>query len=69
MKRINTFKKGAAVAAIFATLFLCVAMMDLNAGACEKALFKCLEDPLVNMTLGGSIFCATGYLFCKKYVE
>lgn len=67
--KLKKGKKAAALAMVFAALFFCVAMIDLDAGECEKALFRCLEDPFWHAVPGGPIYCATGYLFCKKYVE
>jgi hypothetical protein len=63
------FTKVTALTMAFVALFFCATVMGLSAGECEKALFRCLEDPWWHMTLGGPLYCATGYLFCKKYVE
>lgn len=41
----------------------------LSADRCEDALFKCLDDPLIHLMLGGPLFCAHGYIFCLKYLS
>ena len=69
MRKKSKLKKKTALAMVFVALFFCAAMMDLRAGACEDALFRCLDDPFWQATLSGPIYCAAGYLFCKKYVE
>ena len=40
-------------------------VLDLRAGRCEDALVRCLYDvPYTNPWL-----CATGWAFCKKYIQ
>jgi hypothetical protein len=41
----------------------------LEADGCEAAYYRCVIDPFVIGHFLGSIYCITGYLFCKKYVE
>lgn len=69
MKRTNLSRKGLAAGLIFIVLFLCVGMIDLHAGECEKALQRCLEDPYWQAVTFGFIYCAAGYAFCLKYIE
>jgi hypothetical protein len=40
----------------------------LSADRCESAFYKCLKDPLIQLFVGGPVFCAQGYLFCLKYL-
>ena len=40
----------------------------LSADRCAEAFFKCVEDPLMHLMLGGPLFCANGYIFCLKYL-
>ena len=41
----------------------------VEAAACEDALMRCMNDPINNITFGGGIYCAIGYLFCMKYLR
>jgi hypothetical protein len=41
----------------------------LKAGNCEIAFYRCINDPLWVGNFLGQVYCGTGYLFCKKYVE
>ena len=63
------FKRATVLTMIFVTLFFCLVTVDASAGDCEDALLKCMKDPWWHMVPGGPIYCATGYLFCKKYIE
>ena len=65
---LSLFKKSTKMIAIFmfGLLLLCsLAVLDLQAGRCEDAFVKCLHDaPYTNPWL-----CATGWAFCKKYIQ
>ncbi|MFW6137382.1 MAG: hypothetical protein ACOC5U_04810 [Candidatus Aminicenantaceae bacterium] len=41
----------------------------LEAGKCEDAFLKCINDPVNTMVPNGQLTCGLGYLFCKKYIE
>jgi len=69
MKRKNRSVKGWVIVAAFLVLLSGLAAADLHAGECENAMFRCMDDPYWHMTLAGPVYCAVGYLFCKKYVE
>ncbi len=69
MTKKRKLRKFTAFVMAFTALFFCVAMIDISAGECEKALFRCLDDPWWQVSVGGALYCAAGYLFCKKYVE
>ncbi len=56
-------------AIVLCVLFSSLFAVNVNAGECENALTRCLNDPYWHMTLAGPVYCATGYLFCKKYIE
>ena len=61
-------KKIAFILVIF-TIFISLSAVSLEAGRCEEAFFRCLDDPFWKAAPFGIIFCATGYFFCKKYIE
>jgi len=69
MKRTNKRMKGLTIAMVFVVLFLCVGMIDLHCGECEKAFKRCTKDPYWQAVAFGIVYCAAGYLFCKKYIE
>lgn len=69
MKRKNRSVKTWIIVAVFLVLLSGLVAVDLQAGECENALFRCMDDPYWHMTLAGPVYCAVGYLFCKKYVE
>jgi hypothetical protein len=48
---------------------MCIGMIDLHSGECEKAFMRCSEDPYWQAVAFGVFYCVTGYLFCKKYIE
>jgi hypothetical protein len=61
--------KGWIYAVVFCVLFCSLFAVDMHAGECENALARCIDDPYWHMSLSGPVYCAVGYLFCKKYVE
>jgi hypothetical protein len=61
--------KGLAIGLVVVVLFLCVGMLDLHSGECEKAFMRCSEDPYWRAVAHGIVYCVTGYVFCKKYIE
>ena len=69
MNRKNKSAAGWVIVAAFLVLLSSLVAADVYAGDCEDALFRCMEDPYWHMTLAGPVYCAIGYLFCKKYVE
>ena len=55
---------------IFTCLVFCLNAVPLEAGRCEDAFMRCMNDPFIIMTaMTGGIYCGAGYLFCKKYIE
>jgi len=54
---------------LLCVLFSSLFAVNVHAGECENALTRCMNDPYWHMTLAGPVYCAAGYLFCKKYVE
>jgi hypothetical protein len=69
MNRKNRSVKGWVIVVAFLVVISGLLAADVRAGECENALFRCMDDPYWHMTLAGPVYCATGYLFCKKYVE
>lgn len=61
--------KGLTVGMLFVVLFLCVGMIDLHSRECERAFMRCAQDPYWQAVAFGVVYCATGYVFCKKYIE
>lgn len=66
-KQNKKIKKIASSLIALALLFV-LAPGVLEASACAKAFFNCLDDPIVSMNYFGPLYCGTGYLFCIKYV-
>lgn len=69
MKRTNIIMKGFTIGMVFMVLFLCVGMIDLHSGGCENAFMRCSQDPYWQAVAFGVVYCVTGYVFCKKYIE
>lgn len=69
MKRVKIIKKGLAIGLVFIVFLLCVGIVDLHAGECEKAFQRCIQDPYWQAVAFGVVYCLTGYAFCKKYIE
>ena len=69
MKRMSKCTKGLTIGMVFVVLFLCIGMIDLQSGECEKAFMRCADDPYWQAVAFGVFYCATGYVFCKKYIE
>jgi hypothetical protein len=65
----GTKAKGWVCVVLFCVLFCSLFAVDGHAGECENAMMRCMSDPYWHTTLAGPVYCATGYLFCKKYVE
>lgn len=61
--------KGWIFVIILGVLFSGLFAGDMYAGECENAMVRCMDDPYWHMTLAGPLYCAAGYLFCKKYIE
>lgn len=69
MNHKNKRMKGITIGMVFIVLFLCIGMIELHSGECEKAFLRCSYDPYWQAAAFGIVYCATGYLFCKKYIE
>lgn len=69
MKRTNIIMKGLTIGMVFVVLFLCVGMIDLHSGGCEKAFMRCSQDTYWQAVAFGVVYCGIGYVFCKKYIE
>jgi len=69
MKRTNIIMKGFTIGMVFMVLFLCIGMIDLHSGGCENAFMRCSQDPYWQAVAFGVVYCVTGYVFCKKYIE
>jgi hypothetical protein len=61
--------KGWIFVIVLCVLFSGLFAVDVHAAECENALARCMNDPYWHMTLAGPVYCAVGYLFCKKYIE
>ena len=69
MKRSNKRMRWIATGMVFVVLFLCVGMTVVHSNECEKAFLRCSYDPYWQAVAFGGIYCVTGYVFCKKYIE
>ena len=69
MKQKSKRMKGMTIGVLIIVLFFCVGMIDLYSGDCERAFMRCANDPLWQAVLFGGVYCITGYVFCKKYIE
>ena len=69
MKNKNMGTKGLTIVMVFAVLFICAGMTSLHSDGCEKAFLRCTEDPYWQAVAFGVVYCITGYVFCKKYIE
>lgn len=69
MKRTSKWLKGLCIGMMFLALFLSIGMINLHSGECEKAFMRCTDDPYWQAVAFGIFYCATGYVFCKKYIE
>jgi hypothetical protein len=69
MKRTSITRKGLTIGMLCVLLLLCAGAIDLHAGECEKAFMRCIQDPYWQAVTFGVVYCATGYAFCKKYIE
>jgi len=67
-KNCKSLKKLLILVVLFAVVF-CLNAAVVEAGDCEEAFMRCVEDPFVSAFLGGGMFCIIGYVFCKKYIE
>jgi hypothetical protein len=54
---------------VLVIMFLCVGMIDLYSGECERAFMRCSQDPYWRGVTFGVVYCVAGYAFCKKYIE
>ena len=61
--------RGLAIGMVFLVLFIFVGMIDLHSNECEKAFMRCSQDPYWRAVIYGVVYCVTGYVFCKKYIE
>ena len=69
MKRSRKCLRGFAIGMVFVILFLCAGMAVVHSGECEEALLRCSYDPYWQAVAFGAVYCITGYVFCKKYIE
>jgi len=65
-------KKRILTAALVASLILGIGLEAgyLQSGVCEDAVKECFND-WYNQAWGyiGTVYCAMGYVFCKKYID
>jgi len=69
MKRTSKRMKGLTIGMAIVIMFLCIGMIDLYSGECERAFMRCTQDPYWQAVTFGVVYCITGYAFCKKYIE
>jgi hypothetical protein len=69
MKQKSKRMKGMTVGLIFLVLFFGVGMIDVRSAECENAFMRCTSDPYWQAVAFGVVYCVTGYVFCKKYIE
>lgn len=65
---LSQLKKSLQVIAVFMfglALLCSFGVSDLRAGRCEDAFIRCLHD----VPITHPWWCATGWAFCKKYIE
>jgi len=71
MRKRNS-KSGIAAALVLAFLIIGLSVQpgELQSGICEEAFLACMDD-WYNQAWGyiGTIYCAMGWAFCKKYVD
>lgn len=69
-KKHKALTKAAAFVLVCLMFGLGVQPGSLQSGVCENALKECLND-WYNQAWGyiGTVYCAMGYAFCKKYVD
>jgi hypothetical protein len=60
---------GKAVLTVLVIFILAASSTGLNAAVCERAFWRCLEDPFWAANYLGAVYCSVGYIFCKKYIE
>ena len=67
---LHVLKRLKTIAILLAAFVLLssVLAVPVEARSCEQALFACWDD-FSWMALSGAVFCATGYIFCKKYIK
>lgn len=53
---------------VLVILVLAASSTGLYSAVCERAFWRCLEDPFWANYLG-PVYCSAGYIFCKKYIE
>ncbi len=68
-RQVKSVWRFAALLALLGA-FVGIQAVSLHAGVCEDALWECFNDVFVQ-ALGyiGSIYCFTGYAFCKRYID
>lgn len=42
---------------------------EARLGACELALYRCMNDPMNYASSENAFHCLLGYVFCKKYID
>lgn len=69
MNRTGKCVKGMTIGVVVILLFFSVGVVSLHSGECEKAFLRCSQDPYWQAVTFGVVYCVTGYVFCKKYIE
>jgi hypothetical protein len=69
-KHIFSKGKSFVLVLIAAVIVLGLAPAILEAGKCEEAFFRCMNDFWWQVTgYFGMVYCSNGYIFCKTYIE
>jgi hypothetical protein len=69
MKQKSKCMKGMTIGMAVVLIFFCAGVTGLHSGACESAFLRCSSDPYWQAVAFGVVYCVTGYVFCKKYIE
>jgi len=67
-KKCKNLNKLLILAVLFAVI-LSLNASFVEAGGCENAFMRCVDDPISHISMVGGVVCIIGYVFCKKYIE
>jgi hypothetical protein len=63
------FSKRLLILLVLSLAILAVGVQSLEAGACERAFENCMNELFMEANMLWIIYCANGYVFCKKYIQ
>ena len=69
LRKKTTFTHKLLILLALSFVIFTTGIQSLEAGACERAFENCMNELFMEANMLWIVYCANGYLFCKKYID